>query len=53
MCLNPGGTGEEPAEDYSGSPVRDRLALLAFDARLAAGPPALWEAIDTLAAGNA
>ena len=47
MCLDPGGPGEEPGEDYCGWPLRDRLELLAFDARLAGVPPlleALWEA---------
>jgi hypothetical protein len=38
--------------DYTGWPLRDRLELLAFDARLAWVPPALlealWEAIDGL-----
>jgi hypothetical protein len=39
-------------EDYSGWPLRDRLELLAFDARLAVVPAALlaalWEAIDRI-----
>ena len=39
-------------EDYSGWPLRGRLELLAFDARLAGVPQALlealWEAIDQL-----
>ena len=35
MCLEPAEPGEEPAEDYSGWPLRDRLELLAFDALLA------------------
>jgi hypothetical protein len=39
-------------EDYSTWPLRDRLELLVFDARLAGVPPtilaALWEAIDVL-----
>lgn len=39
-------------QDYSGWPLRDRLELLAFDARLAGAPQvlllALWEAIDHL-----
>jgi hypothetical protein len=52
MCLDPGGPGEEPAEDYSGCPLRDRLELLAFDARLAGVPQALvktlWDVIDEL-----
>ena len=44
--------GDDLGEDYSGWPLRDRLELLAFDARLAGVPPtlleALWEAIDLL-----
>ena len=40
-------------EDYRGWPLRTRLELLAFDARLAWVPQALldalWEAIDGLA----
>jgi hypothetical protein len=44
-------------EDYSGWPLRDRLGLLAFDARLAGVPQALlealWEAIDSLGKGVA
>jgi hypothetical protein len=50
MCLDRAGPGEEPNEDYRGWPLRDRLELLAFDARLAGVPAALiaalWEAID-------
>jgi len=41
----PGETGEKPGKDYSGWPLRDRLELLAFDARLAGVPPALLEAL--------
>jgi hypothetical protein len=52
MCLNPVGPVEEPAKDYSGWPLRNRLEPLAFDARLAEVLPALlealWEAIDLL-----
>jgi hypothetical protein len=32
-------------EDYGGWPLRQRLELLAFDARLAGVPPALLEAL--------
>ena len=43
-------------EDYRGWPLRDRLELLAFDARLAGVPQellaALWEAIDRLTASG-
>ena len=50
MCLDPVGPGEGPDQDYFGWPLRDRLELLAFDARLAGVPQALlealWEAID-------
>jgi hypothetical protein len=56
MCLDPAVPGEEPAEDYSGCSLRDRLELLAFDARLAGVPRALlvalWEAIDRLRSGE-
>jgi hypothetical protein len=38
MCLDPAVPGEEPAEDYSGWPLPDRLTLLAFDARLPGVP---------------
>jgi hypothetical protein len=52
MCLDSEGPGEEPEEDYSGWPLRDRLELLAFDARLAGVPAALiaalWHAMDLL-----
>ena len=44
------GEGDKQGEDYRGWPLRQRLELLAFDARLAGVPPALlealWEAID-------
>jgi hypothetical protein len=50
MCLDPAVPGEAPAGDYSGWPLRNRLELLAFDARLAGVPQelleALWEVID-------
>jgi len=43
---------EDLGEDYCGWPLRQRLELLAFDARLAAVPQelleALWEAINNL-----
>jgi hypothetical protein len=43
------GKADEQGEDYRGWPLRQRLELLAFDARLAGVPPlleALWEAIE-------
>jgi hypothetical protein len=44
--------GDKQGEDYRGWPLRQRLELLAFDARLAGVPPqlleALWKAIDRL-----
>lgn len=44
--------GDEQGEDYRGWPLRRRLELLAFDARLAGVSQALleslWEAIDSL-----
>ena len=52
MYLDPAGAREGLEEAYSGWSLRDRLELLAFDARLAGVPPALlealWEAIDGL-----
>jgi hypothetical protein len=46
------GTEGREVEDYSGWPLRDRLELLAFDARLGGVPAtlleALWEVIDRL-----
>ena len=48
-----GSSSDQRGEDYRGSPLRQRLELLAFDARLAGVPQvllaALWEAIDGLA----
>jgi hypothetical protein len=45
---------EDPGEDYRGWPLRQRLELLAFDAKLAVVPQALlealWQAIDALPA---
>ena len=47
--------GDELGEDYSGWPLRKRLELLAFDARLAGVPhtllEALWEVIEQLPRG--
>jgi hypothetical protein len=44
--------GEQLGEDYRGWPLRQRLELLAFDARLSGVPQALlealWEVIDRL-----
>jgi hypothetical protein len=44
---------DERGEDYRGWPLRQRLELLAFDARLAGVPQvlleALWEMIDRIA----
>jgi hypothetical protein len=52
MPVSLAGPGEQPEEDYRGWSLRDRLELLAFDARLAGVPPALlealWEAIDRI-----
>jgi hypothetical protein len=51
MGLDPAGPGEDPREDYPGWTLRDRLELLAFDARLTGVPvllEALWKAIDRL-----
>jgi hypothetical protein len=46
---------ENPGEDYSGWPLRQRLELLAFDARLPGVPQApleaLREALDQLPTG--
>jgi hypothetical protein len=53
MCLDAAGPREKPDEDYRGWHLRDKLELLAFDARLAGVPPALlealWEAMDVQA----
>ena len=52
MYLHTAGAEERPEEAYCGWTLRDRLELLAFDARLAGVPQmllaALWEAIDQL-----
>jgi hypothetical protein len=45
MCLDPAGAGEGPEEAYGGLTLRDRLELLAFDARLAGVPQSLLEAL--------
>jgi len=50
MAISLAGSGEQRGEDYHGWQLRQRLELLAFDARLAGVPQvllkALWKAID-------
>jgi hypothetical protein len=50
--MQPAEKDQSRGENFEGWPLRDRLELLAFDARLAGVPPALlealWEATDAL-----